>query len=100
MNLDHKTSLPDELRGFIKEVKAIIDLFVSENPELKESITKTKESEGNIRGSVCSTVMLEKENAILEIIYLYLKRRGAGNVMSLCADGFMIKKDVVQSIAA
>ncbi|RZK20895.1 MAG: hypothetical protein EOO43_10915 [Flavobacterium sp.] len=93
LNLDHKTALPDELSGFIKEVKAIIDLFVSENPELKESITKTKEGEGNIRGSVCSTVMLEKENIILEIIYLYLKRRGAGDVMSLCADGIMIKKE-------
>jgi len=93
LKLDHRTDLPDELQGFIKEVKNIIDLFVSLNPELKESITKTKEGEGNIRGSVCSTVMLEKENAILEIIYLYLKRRGAGQTMSLCADGIMIKKE-------
>lgn len=89
-------NVPTELQGFINELQEIGALFISLNPEL-EAIIMNKKSKNNefvnINGSLCSTVMQEKENTILELIYLYLKRRNVGDVMSLCADGIMISKD-------
>lgn len=92
--LEHleKGNLPDDLVGFINEVHSIIDLFVSLNEDLYQKILKKKDKNQNHRGSVCSTVMLEKENLVLEIIYAYLARRCRTNVISLCADGIMMER--------
>ncbi len=48
----------------------------------------------NAVGSLCSTIMQEKENLVLETIYKYLvtTKRIRNNIVSLCADGLMISK--------
>jgi hypothetical protein len=92
--LPTKAELPKELSEFIAETSSIIDLFVEMNPALLAEATKKSKDGVNIRGSVCSTVMQEKECLVLEVIYRYLFRRLRSDIMSLCADGIMLDKDL------
>jgi hypothetical protein len=89
--------IPADLEGFMEEMREVSELFISLNPELEETIKNRKEADDdeytNMNGKLSSTVMQEKENTVLEIIYSYLRRRDVGDVMSLCADGIMISKD-------
>ena len=96
---------PNELTLFIDEIKNIGEIFMFKNPSLIDDIIKEKIKKGkvdkdnkpiNVVGSLCSMVMLEKENMILEIMYSYLvfTKRIVNDIVSLCADGIMISKDV------
>jgi hypothetical protein len=88
-----KEFIPTELQGFLDEFEQIKALFMELNPELTEELRLKKGKECiNLGGSVTSSVMLEKECNVLEVIYLYLRRRGISDCISLCADGIMISK--------
>ena len=103
-NLDRSIGLPDELVLFMNEIKEIGEIFVSLNPELLKVVEKQQIKSGKVNelgeslnaiGSLCSCIMQEKENLVLEIIYKYLvfSKRVRNNIVSLCADGLMISKD-------
>ena len=68
--MDKSIEIPEKLKYFILELKAIGALFMELNPHIEEICSK--KNEYNICGSVCSIVMQEKENLILETIYKYL----------------------------
>jgi hypothetical protein len=87
------------------EVDRIGLLFLKMNPDLVPIIEKRKRNAGkvnkktgkvnNIIGSLCSTVMQEKENMCLEVVleYLITIDRIREFIVALCADGLMIQKD-------
>jgi len=103
-DLEKRIDLPQELIEFMEEIKAIGQIFVELNPELLSVVEKQQIKSGkvdesgnslNAVGSLCSCIMQEKENLVLEIIYKYLvfTKRIRDNVVSLCADGLMISKE-------
>lgn len=79
--------IPPELEGFMNEIREVNELFISLNPELEEIIKNRKVDDRvahgspgtnddkytNMNSKLSSTVMQEKENTVLEFIYLYLK---------------------------
>jgi len=96
--------IPNKLQDFIDEIAIIGQIFKEQNPELYISLNKKKilknkvNNDGdaiNTIGSLCSTIMQEKENMLLETIYEYLVLTKCieNNVVSLCADGIMISKN-------
>lgn len=93
-----------QVMNFINELKEIGAIFVNQNPKIVDVITKRNKQKGktdkegnalNVVGGVCSVVMQDKENKVLEHIFDYLRLAGVikNNVASLCADGIMISRD-------
>lgn len=88
--------VPIIIAEFIAEFKNITNIFTKSNPHLVKQIQQKKDY--NIGGSVTSTIMLQKESQILEVMIKYLIRRHIiemhnGNpVCAMCADGLIINK--------
>jgi hypothetical protein len=84
----------DFIKKFKSELKTISKIILANNSQLKNLIIKKKETK-NIESSVCSYVLQEYENRILEVIYDYCVDEGyiEDNNCVLTFDGLMIEKN-------
>jgi P4 family phage/plasmid primase-like protien len=96
-NIDENIEPFDELKGFIKEMKDIMQMITDLNPELKQKIMDRKEDQKvkdyNLNGSVCSYYLQQKECDILEQLYIHCRKKNLihNDSCVLCADGLMIE---------
>ena len=83
----------DFIYNFVNELKIISEIFIKANPDITKIIKSLQKK--NLKGSVMSIILQEKERLILESIYIHLvdKKIINNNDCVLCFDGIMIKKD-------
>lgn len=89
------------IKEFKKEIQTIGNTIMTNNPELKKRIEKSKElkkiykDDYNIVASTLSYFLQEYECQILELIFNYCVENDLieNNIAVLCADGLMIKKE-------
>jgi len=85
------------------ELKKIGSIIYNNNKELvnliKNKTVITKYEKKNIKSSVVSYYLQDKENLILEFIYEYCLNNNyiTDNICVLCADGIMIQKQLYKS---
>lgn len=86
----------DLIIDFENSIRNINKLIMDNNDELKNTKIKKKgihKVKYNLGGKMTSLYLQEKENQILETIYLYLSDKGIiNNDYVLCYDSIMIKK--------
>jgi hypothetical protein len=88
-----------DIEEFVNEFSVLQALIIKVSPELKSIVHKIKLEQNkknlNIKASVCSFFLQEKEVQILEHLFIYCQQKEYiknGNCI-LCADGLMIKKE-------
>jgi len=79
--------------NFINELKIISENFIKVNPEIVKIVKALQKK--NLKGSVMSIILQDKERSILESVYNYLIKKNIikNNDCVLCFDGIMIKKN-------
>ena len=94
--------IPIILTNFINEFQSICKVFEDQNPQVKATIEAKKTK--NIKGSITSLIMQQKESQILEIMTKYLIRRKIIETVkpgfykyAPCADGLIINKTNIKS---
>ena len=82
------------IHNFSLELNNIGHQICEANPELKKEVSKRKDDDYNLVGSVVSYFLQEYENRILEAVFFYCvdNRYIINNVAVLCADGMMIEE--------
>jgi hypothetical protein len=82
----------DFIYNFINELKIISEKFISANSDIVKIVKALQKK--NLKGSVMSIILQEKERIILECVYNYLiKKKIVQNDCVLCFDGIMIKQN-------
>lgn len=101
--LDGEIPVPKKILKFINQIDKIMQVIYDNNPLLVERVKNKKINNGlslyNLKGSVCSYYLQDKECAILEEIYIYCKNKGLilNDNCVLCADGLMIQKKLFKN---
>jgi len=87
----NKKEPTDFIYNFINELKLISEKFISVNPDVVKIVKALQKK--NLKGSVMSIILQEKERLILECVYNYLNNKKIINKNDcvLCFDGIMIK---------
>ena len=87
----HKKEPTDFIYNFINELKLISEKFINVNPDIVKIVKALQKK--NLKGSVMSIILQEKERIILECVYNYLNSKKIINKNDcvLCFDGIMIK---------
>jgi hypothetical protein len=87
----HKKEPTDFIYNFINELKLISEKFINVNPDIVKIVKALQKK--NLKGSVMSIILQEKERLILECVYNYLNSKKIINKNDcvLCFDGIMIK---------
>ena len=87
----NKKEPTDFIYNFINELKLISEKFINVNPDIVKIVKALQKK--NLKGSVMSIILQEKERIILECVYNYLvsKKIINKNDCVLCFDGIMIK---------
>jgi hypothetical protein len=82
----------DFIYNFINELKIISEKFINANSDIVKIVKALQKK--NLKGSVMSIILQEKERIILECVYNYLiKKKIIQNDCVLCFDGIMIKQN-------
>ena len=78
--------------NFVNELQIISSKFINANPDVSKVVKALNKK--NVKGSVMSIILQEKERLILETVYNYLvdKHIINNNDCVLCFDGIMVKK--------
>jgi len=81
----------DFIYNFINELKTISEKFINVNPDIVKIVKALQKK--NLKGSVMSIILQEKERLILECVYNNLTHKKIinNNDCVLCFDGIMIK---------
>ena len=81
----------DFIYNFINDLKTISEKFINVNPDIVKIVKILQKK--NLKGSVMSIILQEKERLILECVYNHLihKKIINNNDCVLCFDGIMIK---------
>jgi len=87
----------DFIYNFVNELKIISQKFIDANPEIVKIVKALQKK--NLKGSVMSIILQEKERVILECVYNYLinKKIIVKNDCVLCFDGIMVKQNKYNS---
>jgi hypothetical protein len=87
----------DFIYNFVNELKIISQKFINVNPEIVKIVKALQKK--NLKGSVMSIILQEKERVILECVYNYLinKKIIIKNDCVLCFDGIMVKQNKYNS---
>jgi P4 family phage/plasmid primase-like protien len=89
--INHKIDFVYKFQNSIKDINLLFEKY---NPFIKDLIIKKNGNKNinNISGKITSLYLQEKENQILEEVYIYLTQKGIiNNDCCLCYDGIMIK---------
>lgn len=83
----------DFIYNFVNELKILSEKFINVNPDIVKIVKALQKK--NLKGSVMSIILQEKERIILECVYSYLidKKIIEKNDCVLCFDGIMIKQN-------
>lgn len=87
----------DFIYNFVNELKIISQKFINVNHEIVKIVKALQKK--NLKGSVMSIILQEKERVILECVYNYLinKKIIIKNDCVLCFDGIMVKQNKYNS---
>jgi hypothetical protein len=69
----NKKEPTDFIYNFINELKLISEKFISVNPDIVKIVKALQKK--NLKGSVMSIILQEKERLILECVYNYLNHK-------------------------